>query len=433
MSWSRRPWQEELEIIDRVMKAVSGVREPEELVQVYWEGVDELVPIEHYLALSRRGVEAPDYLITRSARFAEHFNPWTQRERLPRLSGGLLGEIAYANAPVVIDDLPSRLRDDDPGHFFLEGYGSLVALPQYESGEGLNITIMLFAPGEELDRAIIPMMHWQAGLFGRGTHNLVLRNQLEGALANLDRELQTVGEIQRSLLPEALPDIPGFQLAASYRTSARAGGDYYDFFPLASGAWGLFIADVSGHGTPAAVLMAITHAIAHALPGTHEPPAQLLAQLNDRLARTYTRDGTFITAFYGVLEPRSRRLTYSLAGHNPPRLARRGSVTGLDHPRGLPLGILPEESYEDETLTLEIGDLLVLYTDGITEAMTPPAGGGSGPRELFGVERLDALLVGCETDCSPSECDRRVRAAVAEFTGDRPPTDDRTLIVMRCV
>src|SRR5688500_4341574 len=112
-SWSRRPWREELRIIDRVMKAVSGVSEPEELVTIYWEGIHDLMPIDHYLALSRRGVEPPEYLITRSVRFTEHFNPWAHRDRLPRLSGGLLGEIAYADAPVVIDDLPDRLAPDD--------------------------------------------------------------------------------------------------------------------------------------------------------------------------------------------------------------------------------------------------------------------------------------------------------------------------------
>src|SRR5205814_2065862 len=180
------------------------------------------------------------------------------------------------------------------------------------------------------DPTMIPIMHWQAGLFGRGTTNLVLRNQLADALSTLDQELQTVGQIQRSLLPETLPSIPGFELAAHYQTSAQAGGDYYDFFPLEGGATGLFIADVAGHGTPAAVLMAITHAIAHAQPGTHTPPPVLLGYLNDRLARAYTRGGTFVTAFYAVLDPAKRTLTYSTAGHNPPRLVRGRTVIPLN-------------------------------------------------------------------------------------------------------
>jgi sigma-B regulation protein RsbU (phosphoserine phosphatase) len=315
----RRPWREELQIIDHTMKAISGITHPEKLIQVYWENIDQLLKLRDFVSMSRRDVEPPGYLITRSTRFTEDFNPWTQRDRLPRLSGGLLGELVYADKPVIIDDLPAQLSTDDPGYFYLEGFQSLVAMPQYDGGVGLNCTALLFKAGEDLDRSLIPMIHWQSGLFGRGTQNLVLRNQLGSALKRLDGEMKAVGEIQRSLLPETLPSIPGFEVAAHYQTSARAGGDYYDFFKLdgegspesSAGGWGLFIADVSGHGTPAAVLMAITHAIAHAEPRAQTPPATLLRYLNDRLAGAYTRGGTFITAFYATLDPVGRTLTYS--------------------------------------------------------------------------------------------------------------------------
>src|SRR5438477_2921567 len=141
MLTKRRPWQEELAIIDRTMKAISGVTDPEELVSVYWNGIGDLLPVPAYVSVSRRGIEPPFYLITRSSRFTEHHNPWTQRERLPRLSGGLLGEIAYANTPVIIDDLPARVSKNDPAWFYLDGFQSLVALPQYDGGEGLNVTV----------------------------------------------------------------------------------------------------------------------------------------------------------------------------------------------------------------------------------------------------------------------------------------------------
>jgi sigma-B regulation protein RsbU (phosphoserine phosphatase) len=426
----RRPWAEELEIIDRVMRSVSGISDPEELVHVYWDGVSDLWPIEDYVSVSRRNVEPPFYLITRSSRFTEHYNPWLQRERLPRLSGGLLGEMAYANRPMLVEDLPARLEADDPGRFYLDGYAAALALPQYDQGEGLNVSVSLLPQGAEIDHSMIPMMHWQAGLFGRGTQNLVLRNQLATALAALDRELQVVGQIQRSLLPQELPGIPGFELAAHYQTSARAGGDYYDFFPLDGGCWGLFIADVSGHGTPAAVLMAITHAIAHAQPGTHTPPARLLKHLNDHLARSYTRDGTFVTAFYAVLDPAKRTLTYSTAGHNPPRLTRGSRVLSVDEEGGLPLGITERQEYGQATMKLERNDLLLLYTDGITEAMGPSK--GQGFRPLFGVERLDRLLM--ESGASSAEkCIARIRAEVAAFCENAPLTDDRTLIAIRCL
>ncbi len=426
----RRPWQEELAIVDRTMKAISGVTDPEELVNVYWQNIGDLIKIEDYVALSRRDVEAPFYLVTRSSRFTEEFNPWTQRDRLPKLSGGMRGELLYANKPEVIYDLPARLGADDPGRFYLEGFQSLVAMPQYDRDESLNLTALLFPSGKEIDPTMLPMLYLQSGLFGRGTQNQVLRNQLASALKSLDRELQTVGEIQQSLLPETLPVIPGFEVAAHYLTSARAGGDYYDFFPLSDGAWGLFIADVSGHGTPAAVLMAITHAIAHAKPRTHTPPAALLQYLNDRLSTAYTRSGTFVTAFYAVLDPARRTLTYSRAGHNPPQLVRADEILCIDGAGGLPLGILGGQVYEQATVQLESGDLLLLYTDGITEATAPLKGEQS--RELFGLERLNTLLRQCKS-CSAGECIDRIRAALTAFGQTALPTDDQTLIAIRCL
>lgn len=437
MLTQRRPWREELEIIDQAMKAISGITDPEELVGVYWEHIGQLIPIHDYLAVSRRHEAAPYYVITRSSRFTEEYNPWTQRHLLPKLSGGILGEIAYASRPYFIDDLPDRLADDDPARFYLEGYQSLIALPQYDDGEGLNVTMMLLPKGMQLDQSVIPVLHWQSGLFGRGTQNLVLRNQLTKALTALDRELQAVGAIQRSLLPETLPAIPGVEVAAFYATSARAGGDYYDFFPLADGAWGIFIADVAGHGTPAAVLMAITHALAHAQPHSHTPPEILLAKLNNQLTRSYTQGGTFITAFYAIYDPVARTLTYSSAGHNPPRLVRRSgdrhslapdTVVPLDSRSGLPLGILEDEMFTQTQVSVRPGDLLLLYTDGVTEA-SPPAPPQQS-RQLFGVERLDDVLLSCGDD-SASSCLKRVQAAVAEFAEDAPAADDQTLIAIR--
>ena len=117
------------------------------------------------------------------------------------------------------------------------------------------------------DRAELPDLVWRTNLFGRATGNLVLKQELQRAYEDLDRELKIVADIQRSLLPAELPKIPSLDLATYYRPSRRAGGDYYDFFPLPDGKWGIFVGDVSGHGTPAAVLMAVTHCIAHTCPG----------------------------------------------------------------------------------------------------------------------------------------------------------------------
>jgi len=157
----------------------------------------------------------------------------------------------------------------------------------------------------------------------------------------------------------------------------------------------------------------------------------LLGYLNHRLTRSYTRGGTFVTAFYAVLDSITRQLTYSSAGHNPPRLVRNNQIIPLSEGgHGLPLGILDNQPYGQSTLTLQPGDLLLLYTDGITEAFAPPK--GESQRQLFGVERLDNLLLNCH-DPSAQSCIDRIRAAVTQFSENTLPTDDQTLIAIRCL
>jgi sigma-B regulation protein RsbU (phosphoserine phosphatase) len=175
--------------------------------------------------------------------------------------------------------------------------------------------------------------------------------------------------------------------------------------------------------------MAITHAIAHAQPGTHAPPAMLLQYLNDSLTRSYTHGGTFVTAFYAVLDAAGRTLTYSRAGHNPPRLVRGGKVMALDENNALPMGIEPDQEHDQTNIQLEHGDLLLLYTDGITEAAPPPKPGQS--RQQFGVQRLDRLLLQCD-GATAAQCIECVRSEVERFCENVPLTDDQTLIAIRC-
>jgi sigma-B regulation protein RsbU (phosphoserine phosphatase) len=337
----------------------------------------------------------------------------------------LLGELIYGNEPVVIDDLGARLKPDDPAAKFFEGMRSLVAVPLFDHGVALNMVVLMRAAPAAFRREQLPEHVWMSNLFGRATHNLVLSAELKKAYDALDREMQVVADIQRSLLPVRLPGVPTLDLAAYYQTSRRAGGDYYDFFPLPDGRWGILMADVSGHGTPAAVLMAVTHSIAHTLAGPPAPPSRLLAFINDHLTARYTADsGKFVTAFYGIYEPATRTLVYASAGHNPPRLRRAGTrdVRPLDREGSLPLGIETDVIYQDACETLAPGDVLLLYTDGITEAR-----GRNG--ELLGVERLDQLIAGC--DAGATELIACVLDEVNRFTAAAPPGDDRTLLAIK--
>lgn len=417
------PWQERLDEVVAMMREMSRQTEPQAMVRAYGERVRRLIAGDSFLALSRRNLAAPEYRITRSSRWVEEINPWTQRDRLPLLSGGLLAQLIYSNEPHIIDEL--NVDPDDPAAEYLDGFRSLMALPNYDGGDALNMTLRLAHEPAAFDREQFPEMVWMSNLFGRATQNLVLNEELRQAYEIVDRELRHVAAIQRSLLPRELPRIPRLDLAAHYQTSRWAGGDYYDFFPLPDGQWGLLIADVSGHGTPAAVMMAITHSIAHSYPGHPTPAAELLTHVNQRLAQLYTTDsGTFVTAFYGIFDPRHRTLTYSSAGHNPPRVKRcRGRrIDALDGVGGLPLGLFDDVTYDPTTVALEPGDQIVLYTDGITEATDADG-------RMFGVDRLDESLNRCQA--TADALIRTLLDDLSRFTGDQPAADDRTLLVAR--
>jgi phosphoserine phosphatase RsbU/P len=408
-------------LIVETMREMSGQTDPQAMVRVFGKRSRALLPIDRSVSLSRRGLEPAKYRITRSSTWKDEINPWKEKDRLPVLEGGLLGELIYGDEPRIIDDL--TIPADDPGAEFLAGQRSLMAIPTFDQGVAMNMVVLMREGPAAFSYEQFPEWVWFSNLFGRATHNLVLSEQLREAYNAVDQELKVVGDIQRSLLPTELPRIPTMDVAAYYQTSRRAGGDYYDFFPLPGGKWGIFLADVSGHGTPAAVLMAITHSIAHTHPGPPAPPAEILTYLNHHLAKWYTsQTGTFVTAFYGVYDPLKRSLTYACAGHNPPRLmrCRERTLAVLNGVNGLPLGVNATESYENCIQDLHPGDHIVFYTDGITEARNPAG-------ELFGTHRLDAALAGCSNQAS-TVLDAVLRA-VNEFAAGYPADDDRTLLV----
>jgi sigma-B regulation protein RsbU (phosphoserine phosphatase) len=416
-------WQTRMAVIVQMMREISLQTDPQAMVRTYGARMRQLLPVDRSLSLSRRGLAFSKYRITRSSTWQESIDPWKEKERLPVLEGGLLSRLIYGDEPQIIDDLV--VEADDPAAEYLTGHRSLQAIPLFDQGVALNMVVLLRKQRAAFSREQFPHLVWLSNLFGRATSNLVLSGDLQAAYTALDRELKVVADIQRSLLPAELPRIPSLDLAASYQPSRRAGGDYYDFFPLPDGKWGILIADVSGHGTPAAVLMAITHSIAHAYPGPPTPPGKILGYVNHHLITRYTlRSETFVTAFYGIYDPARKELTYACAGHNPPRLKRcqDGSLTVLDGVRALPLGILPQQEYAQSVQRLQSGDQIVFYTDGITEAHNPAG-------EMFGTARLDQVLELCTLQASALL--DTVLQEVEKFADGHPADDDRTVIIAR--
>jgi sigma-B regulation protein RsbU (phosphoserine phosphatase) len=416
-------WRERLAVIVDTMREMSRQTDPQQMVRAYVARMAQVIQRDRFMTLSRRENDYPAIVITRDSERQTEINPWTQRDRLPVVRGGLLAELIYGDEPRIIDEL--EVPADDPGAAYFAGQRSLMAIPLYDRGLALNMVIFMRKKSHGFTPEELPEYVWMSNLFGRATQNLVLSTELRRAYEAIDQELKAVASIQRSLLPAELPHIPTLDLAAYYQTSRRAGGDYYDLFPLAQGRWGILIADVSGHGTPAAVLMAITHTLAHTYPEAPYPPSRLLTRLNAQLTQYYTHgSGTFVTAFYGIYDPQTRQLTYARAGHNPPRLKRcaDGTLVVLDRAAGLPLGIVETEQYPEAVCDLQVGDQIVFYTDGITEAANRAG-------EMFGPSRLDQVLKDC--GLTAAGLVQAVVEAVERFMDGRPADDDRTVLIAK--
>jgi serine phosphatase RsbU (regulator of sigma subunit) len=195
----------------------------------------------------------------------------------------------------------------------------------------------------------------------------------------IEQDLQVARRIQQSLLPEAIPELEGWRIAAYYRPAREVGGDFYDFLELEDGRPGLVVGDATGHGMPAAFVMATTRGMLRAVVQSLEPPGDVLARVNEALVADIP-PSTFVTCFYGVLDPKDGHLSYANAGHNLPCRRHDGQAEEL-RARGMPLGLMPGMPYEEKETILASGDSTLFYSDGLVEAHNPQRG-------MFGFPRL---------------------------------------------
>jgi sigma-B regulation protein RsbU (phosphoserine phosphatase) len=211
----------------------------------------------------------------------------------------------------------------------------------------------------------------------------------------LERELQVARNVQISLLPTQNPRIPGWEFASRWQPAREVSGDFYDFIPLAGHRQGLIVADVTDKGMPAALFMAFTRSLVRASVDQAATPLDGIRHAN-RLICTDSTYGFFVTLFYGLLDPARHELAYVNAGHNPPLVYQAATQTiSRLIATGMPLGIEVDAAYEQHQLQFQPGDFIVLYTDGITEAIDPQ-------EEMFGLERLEQLLL---ANCAASACE----------------------------
>ena len=257
-------------------------------------------------------------------------------------------------------------------------------------------------------------------------HLQVLRDALSSRdqLVALRRELDVAANMQQSILPTVFPQLPNAQIFGNMEAAREVGGDFFDLITLQGGRIGLAIADVSGKGVPAALFMMSCRTVlkgsAIAFDGVR--PGEVLQEVNSLL-----EDGNdslmFVTLFYAIYDPASGELTYANGGHNPPLIVHAdGSSTILETTAGVALGVMPDIAYTQSAIKLEMGDALVMYTDGVSEAM-------NHEDEEFGMDRLQQVF----QRMPPADATSATHAvfdAVREFAGETPQSDDITCLTL---
>jgi len=299
-------------------------------------------------------------------------------------------------------------------------------LPAFEQGAESNLPPFVLASGLVMSLLIFGITLLVVRSRTRAEHYSkdleVANEELESFYYSVEQELGTARSIQHALLPKDLPKLEGWKIAYRYQPAREVGGDFYDFLRLDDGRVGLVIGDVSGKGIAAALVMANTQSVLRAVARRgNVAPGRVLAEANEVLY-AYIPSGTFVTCFYGVLDPENGRLVYANAGHDPPYSQRGGDAQEL-RARGMPLGLMPDMPYEEKEAVLAVGDDLLLYSDGLVEAHDTKG-------DMFGFPRLRRLIMAQSTG-SGEELIDVLLAELTSFTGaDAEQEDDITLVTL---
>jgi sigma-B regulation protein RsbU (phosphoserine phosphatase) len=242
------------------------------------------------------------------------------------------------------------------------------------------------------------------------------------AFERMEKELLVAGEIQNTMLPQHMPELPGWQLSVALEPARETSGDFYDFIPLSNGRIGLIVADVADKGVGAALYMALSRTLIRVFARDYDDPAQALAAANQHILSD-TNSDQFVTVIYIVLDPANGQLTYCNAGHPPAFiLSTNGDPPQALTRTGLPLGILDDIPWQQGVGHMQLGDVLVLYTDGVTEAEDEMA-------DFFGEKRLQAIIKKF-INRSPAIIEDKILTTIYDFMGEAPQHDDITLMIV---
>lgn len=347
-----------------------------------------------------------------------------------KIGEGVAGYVAATGEHLSVTD-----ADLDPRHVRLfdqiSGFHTrtILSVPMYNPQQKIIGVVQLLnkKTGEFTirDERLVSVMATQAAISIENAR--LYEREIQQRL--IDQELETARNIQTSFLPQTIPQLDGWDITAFWRPMLSVAGDFYDFYPLADGRMAVLIADVSGKGVPAALFMALSVTVLRFAMGLGFSPSELLYRANDAILADQSST-MFATTFVIYIDPSSGILQFASAGHNPCLLYRAEQAVGnanyqceyLD-PDGVALGVFTEVNFDEQYRQMQAGDILVLYTDGITEVIDVNG-------EEFGETRLEKLII--ESAALPAqEIKNLVVESVAKFSQDGVPFDDETLVIIK--
>lgn len=417
----------------KMLRAISQDPDPVHSINRYAADMRKLYGGGGLISVSRRNAAPGHYRIMRflhqeASGFGQHRNIEFAGAEAPDHKGGIIGAILEGEIPVVYRNL--NISHDPVVGDQLAPYRTLVGVPVFDGDEILNWVIFLSVDPEAYSPLDVETRILQSNLMSGITTIKRANQELLQATDWIHREIDEIAVIQRGLLPARMPQIPGLELAACHHSFDRAGGDFYDVFPLGrsseklqdhQGPWGIVIADVSGHGASSAVIVAMMSTMLTSLAERVTEPGRLLGHLNRHITAKAI-NGNFVTVFLMAYDPSTRDVTYACAGHNLPLLRRPdGAVQPLARTDGVPLGIYPNAAYSEVGFALEPGQTLLLYTDGITEARSPAG-------RLFGEHALRAALA--SSDGTAAGAITGVTARLSDHVRDQSQNDDQAMVAL---
>jgi len=338
-----------------------------------------------------------------------------------RISRSVIDEVVTNGKSVLTSDAQADPRFMG-GTVMLQGVRSVLAVPL---GVGANVFGIIYADSPLSDNRFtedhLKLLTTLASVAAIRVENARLtEEQMERE--RLEREQQVASEIQQRFLPATAPQIEGWELQGISFPCYEIGGDYYDFIQREDGKLVVALGDVSGKGTAAALLMSSLHAAIHAQADTHDSISETIGAVNRYLVESIPPN-RFVTLFYAELDPRKGALTFLNAGHNPPLIVHAGGTMEQLAAGGLPLGIMSDAEFREGRTQLRPGDVLVVYSDGVSEAVNPHG-------EEFGPTRLYEV-VARNLDASASGIRDRIESAVTKFCQGTPAADDITLVIVK--